>query len=134
MRLLPLSLLFGFVLVCGCSNELCPENQTNEILSNSKPQEDSYQKELARLIRVQPDLVLYYFEERILKDSKSFMILKTIGPDFCGKLHVWVPDEDEHSNKLQNKSGYSGSGLKGLQLNFNDLGLPVYESMKGISD
>lgn len=134
MRLLPQSLFLALLLFTACNKGLCPENQSNEILAASESHEDNYQKELARLIRLHPDLVLYYFEERILKNEKSYMALRTIGPDFCGILHVWVPREDEHSTKLQNKSGYAGAGLKGLRLHYNDLGLPIYNSMNGISD
>ncbi len=126
--------LLIFLCIVGCNNSGCPENQNNAILQENMPHSDLYQSEMSRLVRQQPDLVLYYFEERIVKKKSSFLSLKTIGPDFCGTLHVRIKAEDDYSEKLQSTGNYTGAALRGLKLKFDSLGSPIYHSLSGILD
>ena len=128
------TLLFGFLFLGSCSNNLCPKNQSNPILNSNDADSKLYQQELARLIKLKPELVIYYFQKRLVKNAQNFIALEAIGPDFCGEIHVLIKTEDEQSLKLQNKSGYSGAGLRGLKLKFSEIGTPIYHSMTAIVD
>ncbi len=93
-----------------------------------------YQMEISRLIQSDSGTVRYLFDNRVANSGKPYLVLNVFGSDFCGDLHLGLEKEDELSLKLQNDSGYSGSSLIGLNINFSKLGLAEYEGMTRIAD
>lgn len=124
--------LLAIVGLYSCNTNRCPKDQTNTVLSENGSDTDLYQNEMTKLVKTQSDLIVYYFEERILKRGRSFLVLKVIGPEFCGLLHVLVDVEDEQSSTLQNGKDHYGCSLRGLKLYFNQFGTPIYKSMTRI--
>lgn len=127
-------LLATLLILSSCNANYCSGNKDNSILSHSNPKEMDYQMELSRLIQSDSGSVRYLFNNRMASSGKPILVLNVFGSGFCGDLHLNVKKEDQYSLKLQNDSGYGGSTLQDLIINFNTLGSAEYAGMTGILD
>ncbi len=121
------------ILFLSCETRVCPESQSNEILTEYVAQTDIYQRELYRLMEESEFDVRYFFKERKELRGANHLVLEVFGNDFCGDWLLQVRTEDEQSQKLQDKSGYSGAELVGLYF-IMDGATPVFSKLEGIID
>jgi hypothetical protein len=125
------------LLVASCGNSDCPPVQDNTILSENAPESAVYQAEIQRLVSENAGEVHFYFDRRETVGEKTFLTLDCFSKNFCGKLFLLVEQEDALSSRLQNRSGYSGAKLSGLEvapIEVEGEKTLVYRSMKKIID
>ncbi len=127
------SIAFMAMLFCSCETRVCPESQTNEILTEYVAQTDIYQRELYRLMKDSEFDVRYFFKERKELKGANHLVVEVFGNGFCGEWLLQVRQEDEQSQKLQDNSGYSGVELVGLYF-MMDGATPVFSKLERIVD
>lgn len=127
LRLLPLLLLIGTL---SCQNQWgCPDIQDNAILTDHPFSSDVYQTELIRLIQSDTRDITYYFESRV----DDHLLVNVFGWGYCGRLKLYIEQEDHQSLKLQNHKGWTGAEMKGLKTRQTGTRL-VYVSLDSLID
>lgn len=131
-RVLGILLLSISMFSCSSNNtvEECLASNTNDILLKGEFDRPEYQNVMLANIEVYSQKVHYFFHRR---NEHGQIVLKAVGPDFCGYLNVDVEKEDAITEKLQNNSGYSGAELEKFQF-VQDGEMAIWESAGDIID
>ncbi len=99
----------------SCTNLKC--NNTNPIFDKYPAESEEYKSELLEVMKADNNLK-YYLDSYDEMNGNNYLNISVQGDNTCAKAVIWIRNTDKKLDGIiKNKGmGYSGSELKGLQI------------------